>query len=172
MHKNKSGKEGPPENRLNTDAGEALVTGNGSNKVAPVQTANANFQRITYGNLQRNQNLDVHDSARSHGGRMSDDIARPLMTQRDENAAQIISEKSGLSSARDKDLHESKDYSNNPESEKTQKRVLRKVTLCPSEESIGIGRFPPKSPKEDVPMPEVLAEVLLQLEATPDAKFD
>jgi hypothetical protein len=130
--------------------------------------ANADFEGIPYGNLQRNQNLDPNDSARSQVRINSDDIARPLVTPRDENPTQIKSEKSGVSSAREKDVHESKDYSNNPESERNPNRVLRKVTLGPSEESISKGRLPPQSPKEDVPIPEVL----LKLEATPDAELD
>jgi hypothetical protein len=165
----RDGKEVPPESRLHTDAGEALVTGHRSNKIAPVYTASQDFERITYGNLQWNQSLGVWHSARSQGGRNSDDIARPLVSQRDENPDNIKSEKSVKStSVREKDIHESKDYSNNPESEITQKRVLRKVTLSPSEESIIKPKLPPKSPKENVPIPEVL----LQVESPADARLD
>jgi hypothetical protein len=159
----------PPESRLHTDAGEALVSGHRSNKIAPVQTASPDFEKITYGNLQWNESLGVWDSARSQAGRISDDIARPLVSQRDENPDKIKSDKSVVStSVREKDIHESKDYSNNPEIELTQKRVLRKVTLGQSEESLSKPKLPPKNPNETVPIPEVL----LQPESQPDARID
>jgi signal transduction histidine kinase len=52
MGEKKPGKEVPPESRLHTDAGEALVTGYRSNKINPVQTASPDFERITCGNMQ------------------------------------------------------------------------------------------------------------------------
>jgi hypothetical protein len=169
MGENREGKEVPPESRLHTDAGEALVSGNRPNKIAPVQTASPDFERITYGNLQWNQSLGVWDSARSQGGRNSDDNARPRVSQRDENPDKIKSDKSVVStSVREKDVHESKDYSNNPESELTQKRVLRKVTLSQLEESLSKPKLPPKNPKETIPIPKVL----FQPESQPDARIE